>query len=173
MGFGKQGTGIILRENVANAALGALASVDLVGITAAIVLQEDFRILKSEIICIISGLTAGEGEGLVFGMANGELSAAEIEECLEAIGPLDRNDRVAHERAMRKVDTLGVLKQPSASSTEGSFENAQGGRIMTSTKRWTYSDPEGYTYWIYNLGPALTTGATAQLLATHYGVWVT
>ncbi len=173
MGFGKQGTGQIIREKVSNAALGALAGEDVVKVASDITLAEDFRILKSEITAMVIGLTAGEGDGLVFGMANGELTAAEVEESLEADGPLNRNDAVATARALRKVKTLGFSVAAPNANTVMLIQNENGGRLITSKDRWTYSDPEGWDYWVYNLGSTLTTGATMQLLATHYGVWVT
>ncbi len=172
MGFGKDHTGTIIREVVQDEGVGALASKDAVKITGPI-LQEDFRLLKSEFTAIMNGLTAGEGAGLIIGIANGELSAAEIEEALEVGGPLDLNDRVGSERAMRNVKVLGATQVPAGvANTELQFVNEHGGPIIVSKHRWTYSNPEGWSWWIYNQGGSLTTGATLQLLCTHYGVWV-
>ncbi len=173
MGFGKDGKGAIIRETITDGALGALAGQDAVKFQGP-VLQEDFRILKSEIYALVNVLTANEGLSMLFGIANGELSAAEIEECIEAQGPLDRNDRVAIERAERWVKVLGVTNDQGVSTTTELFYDMHSGApMLTSKDRWTYSDPEGWTYWIYNRGGSLTTGSTLQLVATHYGVWVT
>ncbi len=172
-GFGKDGKGMIIREKISNAALGALAGEDLIKVASDITLGEDFRILKSEIIALVLGLTAGEGDGLVLGFGNGELTDAEMEECIEADGPTDRNDRLLTERAMRNVKLIAISKADGVDNTKVAFENENGGRIITMKHRWTYSNPEGWDYCVYNLGSTLTTGATVQLLATHYGVWVT
>lgn len=174
MGFGKNNTGAILRDSSNAPALGALAFQDAVVLPNVLVLAEDFRILKSIIVASVKGLTAGEGGGLVFGMANGELTAAEIEESIEATGPNDRNDRLAQERAERNVQVLGATApEVAASATQLPILNGEGGPVITNKFRWTYSNPEGWTFWIYNLGTVLTTGATLEMIATHYGVWVT
>ncbi len=171
MGFGKDGKGAILRERVVSGALGALAAQDAVAFTG-LVLTEDFRILKSEIIAFVSNLTPPEGSGLIFGIANGDLTAAEIEEAIEAAGPLDRNDRIPTEQAERNVKTLGVITDVSVTGKTNIIRNNEDGPMIESKHRWTYSNPEGWDWWIYNLGGSLTTGALLQLYAVHYGVWV-
>ncbi len=171
MGFGKDGKGAILRERIVSGALGALAAQDLVAFSGLSV-TEDFRILKSEIYAFVSNLTPPEGTGLIFGIANGDLSAAEIEEAIEAGGPLDRNDRIPTEQAERNVKTLGAIVDPSVTGTTNVIRNSENGFPIESKHRWTYSNPEGWDYWIYNLGGTLTTGALLQLYAVHYGVWV-
>ncbi len=172
MGFGKDGKGAMLRERVVDGALGALGSSAAV-LFGGLALTEDFRLLKSEVVALVNNLTTTQGEGLIFGICNGELSATEVDECIEAAGPLDRNDRVSSERAMRNVKILGVLKKNAGADGEGFFEDEGGTRILRSKHRWTYSNPEGWDWFIINIGGSLTTGATLQIQATHYGVWVT
>ncbi len=171
MGFGKQGTGVIIREHVA-VALGTIGNNAVVK-TTSLVIEEDFRILKSEIFARVDGLTATEGEGLKFGMANGELTVAEIAEAIENDGPVDRNDASGNEQAMRKVDLLADGLHINIAETELKFFNPEGGLKITNKLRWTYSDPEGWTFFVHNAQAALTTGATLDIVATHYGVWVT
>ncbi len=171
IGFGKSGTGAIIRE-FATAALGALAGDDLKEVVSSVVIDEDFRILKSELAAGINGLTAGEGENLLLYMVNGELSETEMEECIEAVGPTDRNDRLAQERAERWVKLIGVLDS-GAADIAGQFRNTMGGPILEVKPRWTFSNPEGWGYAVYNGGLILTTGSNVEIIGTHYGVWVT
>ncbi len=171
MGFGKDGKGAIIREKVNAAALGALAAEDGIVVSGGVTLGSDFRILKSEIRATVIGLTATEGVGLSIYMANGDLVEADIENCLETNGPTDRNDRDSAENAERWVHLLGVMSR--AVGTEEMFENDQGGHILVAKPRWSFSNPEGWKYFVYNDGVVLTTGATVELMATHYGVWVT
>ncbi len=171
MGFGKDSKGAIIRERVVDGALGALAAQDAVSF-AGPVITEDFRILKSEVYALVNALTTNEGHGLLFGIANGELSAAEVEEAIEASGPLDRNDRVPTERAERNVKVLGFIDNAELAATTRQFKNPEGGNHLVSKHRWTYNNPEGWDWWIYNLGGSLTTGSTLQLYATHFGIWV-
>ncbi len=176
MGFGKQNTGVIIRED-SSQALGALANNTAILVASGNViggnLQEDFRLLKSEILAHVDILTAGEGEGLIFGIANGELSVAEIAEAIQANGPLDRNDRLPQERAERNVKLLGTYDMRDITAVSGKIKGDNGGPLIVSKHRWTYSNPEAWNFFVFNDGIVLTTGAQIRLVATHYGVWVT
>ncbi len=175
MGFGKDGKGTMIRENV-DVALGALAA-DAVIKTTSLAIEEDFRILRSEIYARVTAFTAADLGGLVFGIANGELSVAEISEAILRNGPVDRNDRRQVEFVERNVKILSGLQTLVESPIvpiEWTFQNESGGPIIVSKHRWTYSNPEGWTWFIYNdSGGALTTGAELHVIATHFGVWVT
>ncbi len=175
----KKFDGSIIRE-VATVTMGTLA--DQAAVTfSQLTISEDFRILKSEIVAGIIGMSDDEQTtGLVFGICNGELSDAEIAECLTAGGPLDRNDALRKERSNRWVKMLSAGQSDPLGPGSGTglkeviFKNETGGSIIESKNRWTYSDPEGWLFFIFNnSGSALGTGATGRLLATHYGVWVT
>ncbi len=172
MGFGKDGKGAMIRERT-TVALSTLAAGTAIKLTGGVTLQEDFRILKSQLTAIVHGLTAGDGVGLLLGICNGELSAAEIAEAINTDGPADRNDRVEQEEAERWVKVLGAL-EGAIESTTVMFHNAEGGPIITSKDRWTYSDPEGWAFFVFNAtGSVMSTGANAEVTATHFGVWVT
>ncbi len=173
MGFGKDGTGAIIRESV-SITLGTLGS-RAAAVSTPLVLGEDFRILKTEVFAHVQGLTATEGEGLLLGYANGELSASETAEAINADGPLDRNDAVPGERAMRMAKLIGeIMLGQSDSQIRAKFVGEQGGSPIIAKPRWTFSNPEGWQWFIYNsAADALQTGAVVQITATHYGVWVT
>nr|AGA18261.1 hypothetical protein [uncultured marine virus] len=134
-------------------------------------ITEDFRVMKSVVNAVINGLTEGDGEGLIFGIANNDLSNAEIEESIEAEGPLDKNDRIKEERATRWVKVLGefVPDHPTTARRLVGFGDSVG---LISKDRWTYNNPEGWQWFIYNIGGSISTGSLLQLIATHYGVWV-
>ena len=169
MGFGKNNTGAIVREHQTQA-LGALGADTVIKI-GGVSITEDFRILKSIVAAHCTGLTDREGAGLLLGIANGELSVTEIKECLEADGPVDRNDALGSEHAERQAHIVGQLDFQDAIA--GVFKGEMGGSPITDKFRWTYSDPEGWDWFIYNSGPILTTGGSATVVATNYGVWVT
>ncbi len=176
MGFGKNNQGVIIRA-IEDQALGALAADAVIKIETDIALTEDFRLLKMELTAFVEGLTAGEGDGLHIGIADGELSTTEIKECLEAAGPQDRNDHQTMERANRPVWLIGrILAQlpEVAGALKIVFIDRSSSPMMEWTKRWTFSDPEGWELFVYNRGAgALTTGATVRTTSTSYGVWVT
>ncbi len=170
MGFGKSGKGTIIREHV-DETLGTLGA-DTALLLSDLILTEDFRLMKSELFAIISGLSVGEGAGLLIGIANGELTVAEIKAAIEADGPLDRNDRAREELAMRFVKLFAQFV-PNSQGTSGHFEGEGGSPMIVVKPRWTFSNPEGWNYFVYNAGPALTTGSSLTIVSSNFGVWLT
>ncbi len=171
MGFGKDNKGVIIRrrDTLALTTIGG----QVAKVVGALAITKDFRLLKLEIAAHVVGLTAGEGRGLTLFLADGELTVAEIKECLEADGPLDRNDNSKSERAERPVWVLAQLDIKDITQVNGTFLNKNGGSIIEAKPRWTFSEAKGYTLGIYNnTSFTLTTGASMQLLSTAFGVWV-
>lgn len=174
MGFGKDGLGVIQKYQD-SITLGALAGGTAVKSNTVLAITDDFRLIKATLVNFIEGLTAGEGKGLILGICNADLTAAQIEAAMEAAGPLNRNDRDKAEAAMRfaKVLACAGALGPAASDTEGQFLNEHGGPIIDAVVRWTFSKSIGYAFFVYNYdNSALTTGATVRLHVTAYGVWV-
>ncbi len=165
-------TGVIWRTIDATA-LGALAGDAAIIVANDLTPSEDFRALKVETFAEVVSLTAGQGDSLLYGIANGELSAVEIAECLTIDGPDDRNDANGNEKAMRAVWLIGKLVKPAVSAVDGPIIGREGGPMMTWKKRWTFSNPEGMSWFIFNAGATLTTGASCRTQATVYGLWVT
>ncbi len=165
MGFGKNSTGAILRSKE-TIALGTLGVDTAIVFGSGITIGNNFRLLKSEGFAHVDGLTSGEGGGLCIGIANGELTVAEIAECLLADGPSDRNDRVKQSRAERFVKLFGQLDD-----LQHVMRGAEGYALKVNP-RWTFSNPEGWNFFIFNNGLQLTTGATAKSVLTHYGLWL-
>ncbi len=172
MGFGKDGKGQILRETVVITP-GALGAAAVVEHTGGITLQTtSFRILKAEFFISQSGAFAAEGDEVIIGFANGELTAAEIAECINVDGPPDRNSRVDEERAMRAVWLLADLKEPTDGTT-GYALPLNNGLPMEFTPRWTFTPTEGWDWFAFNpLAGALTTGSSFRITAKYFGVWV-
>ncbi len=164
-------TGVIIRENTAEA-IGTLANQNVKRNTD-LVLEEDFRMLKTEVQAIITGATTGQSTGLLFGIADGELTDTEVEEVLVLDGPVDRNDNLAQERAGRFVKTLGMFVRGATTETLHAV-GIEGGPMIISKPRWTFSNPEGWVWFVFNNSQgSFTTGATLAVTATSYGVWVT
>ncbi len=173
MGFGKDGRGVIWRS-VDSTALGALAGQAAVIVGNDWAPTEDFRLLKMELIAHVKALTTLQGLGLLIGIADAELSVAEIAEALIIDGPDDRNDNVGSEQASRPVWIMGdLIKDGGDAELRGHFRGEGNSPVMTWKKRWTFSAPEGANIFVFNNGSALTTGSSCGLLLTGYGVWVT
>ncbi len=170
MGFGKDGKGIIIREQRSQA-LGALASGAGILLGTATAILERFRVLRSETFATISSLTSGEGTGLLIGIADGDFTIQEIEGAIEANGPLGPNDKDTADKADRLVLLLGAVDRETG--TEAIFENEMGGHILVAKPRWTFARTKGWNYFVYNLGDTITTGATVRICTKQFGVWVT
>ncbi len=176
MGFGKDGKGAIVKEQT-TFALAGLAGQDAVAANSSVQLDMDFRILKSDITAVITGVTSLEGVGLILYMVEGDLNAADVEANIEQNGPVRLGSQVEEEIASRWVRRVGITTGPTVNETERVFKNKYGGALLDLTPRWTFrrarsATDGGWNWDVYNDGVTLTIGATVRILATHYGVWV-
>ncbi len=171
IGFGKDGKGAIIREDLTHT-LGTLGTKTGILITAGGSsgnLGEDFRILKTEGQSNANQVTAGNPAVSLY-MVNGELTLAECEEAIELSGPDDRNDRLDVERSERFVRLIGVYVPAGIGTTA----HIRGTGMFSYNPRWTFSNPAGWDYMVYNNGPVnLDTGQIITTKLTHFGVWVT
>ncbi len=170
MGFGKDGKGIIIREQ-RNQALGALSQSAGIIIGTNLATLERYRMLRCEMIATVIGLTTGEGTGLLFGLADGDLTLAEIEAAIETNAPVGPNDTIGAEVAQRPVWFMGAVDRETG--TEAIFENENGGHMLVIKPRWTFARTKSWNFFVYNLGAAITTGATVSIRDKLFGVWVT
>ncbi len=173
MGFGKENKGAILREAVVATLLGMVHHT-AVFFTGGIVLTNDsFRMLKAILAGSVNGLTAGQGEGLYVGIAQGDQSVAEIAATLVLDGPVAARLTDISDVAEKPVWLIaGFDTQKSTTGTRGSLVGANGGKLATGTQQWTYPKGVGWNYFMWNEGLALTTGASATMTVTEFGVWV-
>ncbi len=109
-------------------------------------------------------------------MTQGILSVAEAELNIEANGPVRRGEVLEKDTAEHWVRRVGITME-SDIATERVFRNEHGGGLLDIAPRWTFrrgrtATEGGWNWLVYNSGVSVTAGATAQLLATHYGVWV-
>ncbi len=173
MGFGKDGKGVILRESRSQA-LATLANNTALLIGTKLAIVEDFRIIKSEILADVDGMTSGE-QPLLFGIANGNLSVTEIAEALQVDGPLGPSEAIENERVMRAVWIIGTTGGESAADLDITWKSKSGGdtHVLTLPTAWTFTDADGWNFFVFNdSGAILTTGATLKVRAKHFGVWV-
>ncbi len=104
----------------------------------------------------VRSLTAGNGP-FQFGIADKAISLAQLEAYLELNGPVTPDEVASREIASRgsMIRTLGIL-EPSGDGTVAALflDNV-------SLKGLKFGEESaGWTLWLYNLGIALTTGAT-------------
>ncbi len=167
----KKSTMVIIKETQ-SLALGALAAGAAI-VVAGPSITDDFRIIKTEVHASLEGLTAGEGNNLLFGLANGDLGVTRIAASLAADGPLNASDRDKAAAAGDFTRYLSGSAQMADAGTVRHFPGGYGGPIIEKTIRWTFSKGVGWAWYIFNNdGSALTTAASLRVVATHYGVWV-
>ncbi len=176
MGFGKDGKGAIVKERT-SLTLGALALASVAVDNSDVLLDSDFRILKSDITAVARTVTSLEGQGLILYMTEGDLTQAEIEANITQDGPVRLGDQILEEVASRWVRRVGITIGPTVNETERVFRNKYGGGLLELTPRWTFrrgrtATNGGWNWAVFNSGVVLTTGAIVDIVATHYGVWV-
>ncbi len=143
--------------HTASAALGTLA-LTTAQIIAGPVMTRGGTAMSVRGSISIHGLTAGDGPWQ-FGIMNTDITGTLLEEFLELGGPLTPNDTSGVERQSRgkKIRTLGVIA-PVGNGTVAVLyldnESLKGLRFSES------GESAGWTYYLYNLGQAMTTGAT-------------
>ncbi len=165
MGFGKDGKGVIFWTQESAFTLGTLAANDVASLSVESAIAEDFRLISMDWHVVWDSVATGD-QNIIFGIAAGGLSAAEIEEAVEA-NPVGAHDMPAIEQSMRPVWPLGIFNHNADGS--GSVLSKSG----RTTIRWTMQNGVGWSWWVYNPTATLTTGSSLIILAKNFGVWVT
>ncbi len=172
MGFGKDGKGAILWDQT-QILPGALIPADVAGAATNQNLIEDFRILRTDYwINYLPVATDGFEGPVLVGMAPGGLSAAEVEEAIDSV-PTYPGDAPASERSLRPVWPLEafVFLVDNAQGWGGHGELVKKGSF---NPKWTFHDSDEWIWWVFNFsGNTLTTGGQVNIVAKHFGVWLT
>ncbi len=105
--------------------------------------------------------TPGEGP-ITVGLAHGDYTAAEIEECLEAQASWDEGDKVAQEQARRKVRTVGIFPGVAA------LEVLNDGRPIKTKLGFRVQIGETLSLWFWNKDSATLT--TGTMIETQGGI---
>ncbi len=105
--------------------------------------------------------------GAEFGLAHGDYTAAEIEECLEATTSMALADKIAQERANRMVRVLGTITGNQAIA--GGEAPANDGRPIKVKLNWLIPSGENISAWIKNSsGVVYTTGSSLSVLGSFW-----
>ncbi len=130
-------------------------------------LADDFYVISADLTWTIRDLTGGE-DPIHVGLANGDLSVAEIKEAINA-APTSRSDIVAREHARRPIRRIGSFVSGSA-NLFGNYLN-DGKPIRTKVKMYLAEGVELNAFAFNASGAALTTGAVMRVYGTLYGRW--
>ncbi len=172
MGFGKNNTGQILRNQL-SIAIGALANKAGIIVTTKLGLAEDFRMLKTEVTADITGLTTNEGNNLVLVLADGDLTLPEVEAQLDLAGPINPSSKIDDEVSLRYCNEVAVAVQNAENATALMFLDKQtGGPFIVVKPRWSFHKVASWNWIIYNRGASITTGATVRVIEKVFGIWM-
>ncbi len=171
MGIGKKGNVAIVMEN-REQALGALANSAGILLGTKIALTEDYRMLKSRMVCTIRTLTGGEGGGLGLYLINGDLTLSEAVAKITQTGPTNRGARTEQEIAERFVRLVGMTEGISADTEHVMKDVNTNAPCVMAKPRWTFLKNTSWQWLIFNHGTLLTTGATAEIFNEAFGLWL-
>ncbi len=143
--------------------IGALASADVISGAVTNNASNPMRLVSAHLSFGISDLAALIDDGFMFGIAHGDYTAAEIEECLEAGGTMDQGDKIALEAANRLVREIGIITK-STGGTIGSGLSFNDGRPVKIRLNWKLSIGKAFQVWVRNnSGTIYTAGSLLQV----------
>ncbi len=162
----------ILTDTATGAAVGALAANIAVQVEGAhsTGLLQSYLMKKVKASFVIEGLTSGEGNHLIAGIARGDASIAEIQTAIT--GTQLERDRVS--QAQKRVvlhETLTALPVSAILDTRTMTMEIEislgGGRGIP------FEEGDGWQWFVINIDDStITTGATFALRATYWGIWL-
>ena len=123
-------------------------------------LTQNYKAVSFHGVISIDGLTLGDGP-ILWGFAAAEISAAELEEYLEAI-PVSSRDTPAKDQVQRAVQVMGAV------GLNQEVVYMQGHRMLLPTFR----EGVGFAIWVYNAGVQMTTGAVWRERGRFFGRWL-
>ncbi len=157
------------RVRVATApAVGALASRDVTAVALTDVTVDPLRMISfNATYAWVDSGAIGDG-ALEFGLAHGDYTAAEIEECLEAAGGINQSDKTEQERANRLVRRIGTITD--ATTAAGQEKQFNEGRQVKTKLNWRIGTGIALNIWFRNgSGTVYTTGSAMAVLGD---LWV-
>ncbi len=149
-------------------AIGALASEDVTAVALTDVTVDPLQAISFNATYSWVDLSAAGDGALEFGLAHGDYTAAEIEECLEAAGGINQSDKTEMERANRLVRRIGVISTAVAGAGEEKEWN--NGRQVKTKLNWRLGTGIALNIWFRNgSGTVYVTGSSMAVLGT---LWV-
>ncbi len=150
-----------------NVAIGALAADDVIEGPISNTSTNTYRVISVNLSYGLSDLGATSDDGQEFGLAHGDYTAVEIEECLEAAGAINVGDKVAQERANRLVRSIGQMTGAPGTGAGLSYND---GKPVKTKLNWFIGIGQTVVLWIRNTsGTIYTTGASLDCIGE---MWV-
>lgn len=145
-------------------ALGTLAGNTLVGADMVQAPDQEVYIISGDLNWTWNGCTAAEGP-ILFGVAHGDLTDAEVEACIEETYQLDRGNIIAQEVGSRPVRIIGAM----SGNTAGEADFNDGKPLRSKIHIQAVEATVGLRMWAYNTSSSsLTTGSALGVYGTIY-----
>ncbi len=147
--------------------IGALAAADVVAGAIGGTADSPVRIMSFKGTFSWIDIAAVNDGAMEFGLAHGDYTAAEIEECLEATTSMALGDMVAQERADRKVRVMGTIQgNPAVVNGESP---ANDGRPIKVKLNWLIPAGENISAWAKNSsGAVYIIGSSLSILGSFW-----
>ncbi len=150
-----------LRRVRVNAVLsvGALAALDVTSGAMTDAVADKLRFISLIGSWGWSDIGAVIDDGMSFGVAHGDYSAQEIEECLEATTGIDLGDKLALEKTNRLVREIGMFTNTTSVAAVGGSSFNDGAPVKTRLN-WLMSEGDTLQIWVRNASATVyTTGS--------------
>ncbi len=132
---------------------------------------DPYRLLSVKLSYTWEDIAASVDDGLEFGLAHSDYTAAEIEECLESQNSIDLGDKVAQEQANRLVRTVGRISGQTVSTPDAGGVQFNQGRPLKTKLNWKMSTGDTLALWIRNgSGTVWTIGGSVQAIGDFWVV---
>ncbi len=147
-------------------AAGALATLDLVSGNFITASDSAYRLKSIDFNAAWVDITDVIDGGMLFGIAHGDYTAAEIEEAIEASNSIDRGNKIANEQANRLVRVLGNFGSQGTVLGDINFNDGVVKRVKLN---WPIEIGQVVSMWIYNsTADAWTTGSLLSLIGQAF-----
>ncbi len=132
------------------------------------VATEQLRVISTDLSWMWTEIGAAIDDGLEFGVAHSDYTAAEVEECLESQASIDLGDKVEQERANRMVRSLGTIQASAIAAAGGAVFND--GKKLKTRLNWILNTGDAINLWVRNgSGVVWTTGSSLSCIGE---MWV-
>lgn len=152
--------------------LGTLAANTLTSVEMTGSVEERTFVSSAVILWGLHDMTQAQGDGpILCGLAHSDYTDTEIEEFIENSGSWSEGDKIAQEKARRKIKIVGLFQGPGGGSAAESVVLNNGKPVHTKLN-WILTTGQKLSIWAYNQGDsALATTDPDLTVSGHVNLW--
>ncbi len=147
--------------------VGALASGDVTSGAITTAASNKLRFVTLDASYSWSDTSNATDDSMEFGIAHGDYTATEIEECLEAQAAIDIGLKVEQEQANRLVRVIGIFSNEGAASGGAQFND---GKRYKMRLNWLIGAGDLIQVWMRNASGTIYTTGSAVIVTGD--LWV-